>query len=222
MPSKARIALTQNLGDVNRLLELHQEKGGAKKGRRYGLEVLNKSAIVLLSACWEAYCEDLSGEALAHIVKHAKTSASLPERLRKDLARELKDESHDLAIWNIADEGWRTYLTQRLASLQEARNRKLNTPKAANIDQLFRDAIGLESVSASWRWSNKLTVKGARDKLDWYIELRGAIAHKGSAGKPVTKAQVVDFLELTKNLSSKTGGRVNLFVKAAVGKRLWT
>jgi hypothetical protein len=50
MPSKAKVALDENLGDVERLLELHQEKGGGARGRRYGLEVLNKAAIVLITS----------------------------------------------------------------------------------------------------------------------------------------------------------------------------
>ena len=38
------------------------------RGRRYHLEVLNKSAIVLVTSFWEAYCEDIAAEGLAHIV----------------------------------------------------------------------------------------------------------------------------------------------------------
>lgn len=66
-----------------RLLELHKDKGGIAKGRRYGLEVLNKSAIVLLTACWEAYCEDVSAEALEHIVTHSPSPDKLPDEFRK-------------------------------------------------------------------------------------------------------------------------------------------
>jgi RiboL-PSP-HEPN len=68
MPSKARIAFRENVKDVQRLLDLHKDKGGIAQGRRYGLEVLNKSAIVLLTSFWEAYCEDIAAEALEHIV----------------------------------------------------------------------------------------------------------------------------------------------------------
>jgi hypothetical protein len=73
MASKARSAFDQNAADIQRLLDLHQRVGGDSRGRRYGLEVLNKSAIVLITAFWEAYCEDLAAEGLEHIVKHAKS-----------------------------------------------------------------------------------------------------------------------------------------------------
>lgn len=68
MPSKARTSLAENLNDIDKLLELHASEGGAARGRRYDLEVLNKSAIVLISSYWEAYCEDLAEETLEHII----------------------------------------------------------------------------------------------------------------------------------------------------------
>ena len=68
MPSKARRAFDDSAKDVKRLLEIHKTIGGNAPGRRAGLEVLNKSAIVLITAIWEAYCEDISAEALEHIV----------------------------------------------------------------------------------------------------------------------------------------------------------
>jgi hypothetical protein len=69
MPSEARKSLDDNLEDIRRLLALHATVGGKGKGRRYGLGVLNKSPVVLITAYWEAYCEDIAAEALAHIVK---------------------------------------------------------------------------------------------------------------------------------------------------------
>jgi RiboL-PSP-HEPN len=86
MPSEAQKSLDANLMEIDRLLELHTLVGGPAKGRRRGLEVLNKSAIVLITAYWEAYCEDIAAEALAHIVKHAKSSAVLPNELKKPRA----------------------------------------------------------------------------------------------------------------------------------------
>ena len=55
MPSKAWKAFNQNAGDIQRLLVIHQEEGGTSPGRRYRLEALNKSAIVLTTSFWEAY-----------------------------------------------------------------------------------------------------------------------------------------------------------------------
>ena len=221
MPSNARKAFDKNLQDIERLLRLHEQQGGNARGRRYGLEVLNKSAIVLITSYWEAYCEDLASEALVHIVKHVKSAKDLPTELKKQIARELEKDKHELAIWEIADEGWRKYLEDRLESLKEIRNRKLNTPKTENIDNLFKSAIGLSKVSSNWRWSKKMTITRAREKLDRYVSLRGEIAHRGQASKTVKKSEVEDYLNFIKRLAAKTGGNVNSYIKRLTKKPLW-
>ena len=149
MPSKARKSLDANLKDIGQLLALHQLVGGKGQGRRYGLEVLNKSAIVLITAYWEAYCEDIAAEALAHIVANSKSSAVLPNELKKQLAKELKDAAHELEIWKIADHGWKKHLSERLDKLKERRNWDFNTPKTDLTDKLFLHAIGVTKISSS-------------------------------------------------------------------------
>lgn len=186
------------------------------------MEVLNKSAIVLITSYWEAYCEDIAAEGLQHIVDHAPDAADLPKDLRKQIAKELERDLNDLAVWEIADDGWRDYLRKRLAALQEERNRKLNTPKASNIDDLFMKALGITKISDSWRWATKMTVARARNKLDKFVTLRGAIAHRGADSKSVRKAQVTDFFDFVQKLASKTGGKVNRHVRLITGKPLWT
>ena len=100
--STARKAFDANCQDVNRLLDVHGQIGGSGPGRRYGLEVLNKSAVVLVTAFWEAYCEDLATEALQHLVEKAETADKLPLELRKHVARELARDEHELAVWQLA------------------------------------------------------------------------------------------------------------------------
>jgi hypothetical protein len=79
MPSQARAAFENNRKDVERLMEIHGDLAGDTPGRKHGVEVLNKSAIVLMCAIWEAYCEDLAAEAVEHLVRiSGPTSASRP------------------------------------------------------------------------------------------------------------------------------------------------
>lgn len=222
MPSHARKAFDENAKDIERLIELHQQQGGSSPGRRYGLEVLNKSAIVFITSFWEAYCEDIAAEGLAHIVKHANAVDSLPKELKKQIAKELKTEANDLAIWSVAGDGWKSVLTSRLEKLTEERNRKLNTPKTANVDRLFQSALGIAKISDSWRLTSHMTPDRARKKLDKYVTLRGSIAHRGQASKSVKKADVDDFFDFTKKLAAKTGGKVNAHVKSITAKLLWT
>jgi len=221
MPSRAYKAFNENASDIQRLLEIHEEKGGTLPGRRYRLEVLNKSAIVLITSFWEAYCEDLAAEGLEHIVTHAASAASLPKEIKQIIAKELKKDANELAVWSLCDDGWKRVLWSNLQRLRDQRNKRLNTPKTENIDNLFRNALGIPRVSSSWRGATKMTVTRAREKLDDYVTLRGEIAHRGKAAKAVTKAKVKDYFEFVKKLASKTGGTVNSHVRKITGKTLW-
>jgi hypothetical protein len=221
MPSNPRQAFDKNVGDIHQLLKFHADKGGNAKGRRYGLEVLNKSAIVLITAYWEAYCEDIAAEALQHIIDHAASADKLPSDLKKLIARDLKNDKHELAIWRLSDDGWRAIIKGRLAKLQEGRNRRLNTPRSDQIDELFRMAVGIPAISDAWQWPKKMTVARAKAKLDGFVTLRGAIAHRGSSATSVKKSQVTDYFEFIKRLAAKTGGKVKSHVKAITGTNLW-
>ena len=221
MPSKSRKLFDENAQDIERLLKLHEEKGGTSKGRRRGLEVLNKSAIVLITSFWEVYCEDIAAEGLENIVKHGASPDSLPKEIKQIIAKELKEDKNELSVWSLCGDGWKQVLKIRLDQLREQRNRKLNTPKAQNIDDLFLQSLGLSSVSSSWKWATKMTAKRAREKLDRYAALRGEIAHRGKAAKSVTKAQVEDYFVFIKLLVSKTDGTVNSYVKKVTGKPMW-
>ncbi|MGH9788726.1 MAG: HEPN domain-containing protein [Candidatus Acidiferrales bacterium] len=220
MPSNAWLAFKRNSTDIERLLEIHADLGGEAQGRRYRLEVLNKSAIVMITAIWEAYCEDLAAEALLHIVDHAPNPDALPANLRKRIAKELKSDLNEVAIWKLADKGWQDVLKRRLADLTEERNKKLNTPKAENIVDLFDTAVGLTDVSTRWHWE-KMSVQQAKAKLNKYVSLRGAIAHRGQAATSCKKAQVKDYFAHVVRLVSKTGGTVNVYVRRITGSGLW-
>lgn len=65
MSSQALAALTDRLRDVDQLLDAHRVVGGDNRGRRFDLEGLNRAAVLMLSAHFEGYLEDLMAEALA-------------------------------------------------------------------------------------------------------------------------------------------------------------
>ena len=52
-------SLKTNFQEIDRIIEIHGEISGSGPGYKHNVQVLNKSAIVLLLACWEAYIEDL-------------------------------------------------------------------------------------------------------------------------------------------------------------------
>jgi hypothetical protein len=220
MASIARKAFDKNAEDINRLLEIHEKLGGTGPGRRLQLEVLNKSAVVLLTSFWEAYCEDIAAEAVAHVAKHAAKPDDLPKELRQLIASELKAEQHELAIWKVAGDGWKGLLGTRLEKLREQRNRQMNAPKADRVDELFLKALGISQLSSEWHWQGMSAAK-ARKKLDDYVDFRGAIAHRGKGATNCYKWQVEDYFDHVKTIVGKTGGHVNSVVRKATGSPLW-
>ncbi|ALN83350.1 HEPN domain-containing protein [Lysobacter capsici] len=221
MPSEARIALDKNLEDIKSLLSLHGNGKDAVDTSADGIEVLNRSAIVLLTSFWEAYCEDIAAEGLQCIVDNAKNADALPKEIKKVIAKKLKEDANELALWSIADKKWRDVLGSYMAELKEARDRKLNTPKWERIDDLFRSAVGLSDISKNWKVDGKLSVEDARKQLNAYVELRGEIAHRGNTKTAVSKKQVTDYLSLVKTIASKTGGAVKKHVYAACKVKLY-
>lgn len=199
MESNAKQKFDKNCEDINKLLGFHELSGGSSPGRRYGLEVLNKSAVVLICAIWEAYCEDIAAEGLENIVNDATSADNLSEDIKKQVVKYLEKEKHDLKAWKLADRGWRDLLRSMLVDLQEQRNRNLNTPKSDNINDLFEKSLGINKISTHWRWK-KMSSHQSTVKLDKYINLRGAIAHRGKAGETVQKQQVIAFLNHVKQI----------------------
>ncbi|MDM3948479.1 HEPN domain-containing protein [Mycobacteroides abscessus] len=214
--SKARIAFQKNRDDILKLAEAHSKITPKTDG-----EVMLKSAVVLLTAFWEAYCEDLAAEALQHMVMNIKDPKLLPENLKREIANEFKQKNqHELAAWQLAGDGWQTFLMSRLEDLQAKRNWDMNTPNTENIDKLFSKALGIEKISDKWSWDG-VDTEAAAKKLNGYVRLRGLIAHRGAPSETITSNVVNDYNNLVKNLMGKTGGHVNYVVKKATGTGLW-
>jgi len=61
--SEAKKNFQRNMQDIKNLLDIHKEQEGeqhGKAGRRpESIQVLHRAAVVMLTACWEAYEEDL-------------------------------------------------------------------------------------------------------------------------------------------------------------------
>ncbi|MPZ68305.1 MAG: hypothetical protein GEU71_02120 [Actinobacteria bacterium] len=219
MPSRARRSFDELSHDVEKLMSYDPVgPGGGKRIEK--TEVLNKSAIVLLTAFWEAYCEDLAVEAVSHLVEFAESAEELPQRLRERVARELRKERDELSVWRLADDGWRRMLRVRLRELQKKRNLLMNTPKSSNVDYIFDNYLGVPHVSEAWHWQG-MTQESACKKLDRMVTLRGDIAHRGSAAKPVSRAVARGHLKHVRRIVGKTGGAVNSVLRDSTGVGLW-
>jgi len=73
-----------NLSQIVRLLDIHTHLTGAGPGRRREVQVLNKSAVLLLVATWEAYVEDLAISACRFAEKNGVKSTIDPCKIKKN------------------------------------------------------------------------------------------------------------------------------------------
>src|SRR5437016_4168521 len=102
---------------------------------------------------------------IEHLVAHSTDASALSKGIKKSIAKELKGDLNELAIWQIADNGWKAVLQSRLSQMNQTRARNLNTPKSENIKVLFSEALGIDDISKMWKWAKMSSVQAAK-KLD--------------------------------------------------------
>jgi hypothetical protein len=214
-------SLKSNMAEVNRLLEIHAKVAGTGVGRKRDVEVLNKSAIVLLLACWEAYVEDTAVAAFDRLLATAKSPEAFPEFVLAIAAKEIK-KADTMTFWGIAKDGWKPELVKHRDRVLEkyVERGSFNTPSADNIDRLFSEMIGLTSVSRQWFWPSMTPEKAAK-KLQDLIDLRGGIAHRVSAAKPIKKADVTNYKKFLYRLAVITHNRTSAFLYARTKIKHW-
>ncbi|EEP74642.1 hypothetical protein MCAG_04969 [Micromonospora sp. ATCC 39149] len=218
--SKACLNFVSNANDIRDFYSLHQEAKKVNVKAIYKkLHVANKAVLVLVAALWEAYCEDVAEEGLHLLVQHAPSWESLPRPLLKSVAKELRRLDEEFAPWSLAGEGWRQYLTDRLALLGQKRNYSFATPKSKNVDTLFLESIGIVRISDSW--SLPQGADWARSELDRFIDQRNMIAHRYVPGDIVAKRHVREFFNLVAGLVARTDAEVGRVVAEVTGRNRW-
>jgi len=141
-----------NHAEVIRLIEIHTQLGGATPGRKHKMEVLNKSGIVLLVACWEAYVEDLVATAFDRMLTAATSPNVFPDSVLTLSTKELKKSLDDREIWKLSGDGWKSVLKTHRDHVFKRHVGNFNTPKADQIDGLFLSLLGLKTLSNGWKW----------------------------------------------------------------------
>lgn len=210
----------KNIDEVKRLLEIHKQLAGNSPGRKYNVEVLNKSAIVLLVACWEAFVEDLASSSFKFMLLHATDHSIFPDDVLASASKKLKAAPDNREVWRLAGTGWRAVLQDHRDDLFKEYIGKLNTPKPKQVDGLFHSLLGLSNISSKWAW-HTVPHNKACEKLTKIIELRGSIAHQVAAGKAVSKALVFDYMWFIYRLATISSNRVGAYAHARTNKRPW-
>jgi len=217
LPKHLRV-LVENAREVERLVAIHGRVVGTGPGRKHNVEVLHKSAIVLLVACWETYVEALAREAVDNLIASAPSPRAIPGKVKAAAARGLRAAKDETRVWALAGDGWKEVLRRHKDTLIEGRLSGFHNPDAKKVNQLFEELIGIRAVLERVTWAGMPRGRPAR-KLGALVALRGEIAHRVKAGRRVYKEDVTDathfFMRLAGELSNWVGGHLNDITKAA-------
>jgi hypothetical protein len=212
--------LWKNLEEVDRLLQIHAEIAGQGVGYKHNVSVLNKSAIVLLVACWESFVEDLAETAFSILLRRAKTCDMFSKKVLVESARPLRQSQDEREVWRLAGDGWKAVLKQHKTSLFSRYTGNLNTPRADLIDALYESLLGINAVSSQWHW-HSMTASQAKTKLSRLIEIRGSIAHRVASSSKVLKKDVRDYAAFINRIAVCTSNAVRMHVLKKTNKEPW-
>src|ERR1039457_7178773 len=193
MPSKAKLAFEENRTDVTQLWAIHQEFAGGSPGRKRGVDVLNRAAMVFITAIWESFVEDLATEAFEFLLANAPDASKIPTKVKDATTKAIFDQKDSRKVWDLADSGWKGILQSHKAECLQRWLGNFNTPKAAQVDELYEALLGIAGLSKNWHWQ-KMSADKARSKLDEYITVRGSIAHRAKHQETVYKDWGTEFL----------------------------
>ncbi len=220
MSSIAKQNFDQNKQDVASLWAIHQEIAGAGPGRKRDVEVINRSAMIFITACWESYIEDVAKESFEFILQHMTGAQSVPAKLKAFVAAPYLEQKDPRKVWELADSGWKTILIGRKNEILNEWLGHFNTPKTAQIDQLFEELLGLKRLSNCWHWQ-RVNNEAAKKKLDDYVTIRGNIAHRIRHSGAVYKNWGIGYLRHTEGLVHCTDQKMREYVNGLVGTYPW-
>lgn len=213
-------AFLSNVEEVRRLLKIHEQLSGTSPGRR-SLEVLNKSAIVLLVACWEAYIEDLARNAFKCLVQASAVGPSaFPTSVLVLASKPLVEAPDQRLVWQLAGDGWRRVMSEHADEILDRYVGKLNTPRASQVDAIFAKMLGFPGLSVQWHWGN-VEATAAVQRLDDLVTLRGEIAHRLTPVRSVRKKQATAAIVFLTRLAVISSNRVRQHVSQQTSTVPW-
>lgn len=211
----ARVAFHDNSDDVRSLWSLYQAAKNSRAVQRH-IGPANKGAYLLIAALWETYCEDVLLETTTELVAGIAEAGSLPAAVRRAIARDIKEDKHEFSPWQLAGDGWRDVADKRARRL--CREFVFNSPKATNVDELFRRTLGIADVSQFWTTER---VVDPRTALNEHLGRRGKLAHR-AASTTITRQQVSDFYQLVMDLTQSMDAHLGAFLFKVTGSNPFT
>lgn len=210
-----------NLDKVQELLAIHEKIAGTTKGRKSGVETLNKSCIVLLTACWETFIEELAGNAFDYLLKNAKTHSIIPFNVLTKASNDLKNDKDNRKIWELADTGWKTVLSKYKNQIINKELDYFHVPRPENINDLYEKLLGINTITKYWKWkrmNNNSVIKTLND----FIDLRGEIAHKLKSSRSILKKDVLYYTKFINCCGVILHNATTMHLEKTTGKSPWT
>jgi hypothetical protein len=220
MPSRARASFDENKKDVTQLWEIHEEISGQGPGRKYGVSVINRAAIVFITACWESFVEDVASEAFDLMFANVPNALALPSKVRDLATKAIFDQKDSRKVWDLADSGWRQIIAAHRAATLERWIGTLNTPKTSQVNRLFDELLGLPNISAHWHWQN-MSQAQAEEKLDEYISIQGNIAHRTAHNETIYKNWIADYVSHVSYLVDRTEAPIAAHLLGITNRQPW-
>ena len=216
--SEAKRNFEQSKREIQDLLKIHAKMEGEQSGqagrRPDRLQVLHRAAIIMITACWEAYLEILFREAFKYLLDHSNNPQEMPSVMIKYACNKIKENKDTSFVWKFAGNNWKDMLKQYANEKLD----KFNTPSTAKINDLFK-YLGLIQLSNCWKWQNMNDQK-AVSKLDYYINIRHEIAHgQRSDDLQLNKTHVEDYLNHVERLIDETEKEVKKYVEKQINEK---
>lgn len=187
MPTAAKVSFDENWSTITDIQSLIGPDGTTSHSQS---AARNRAALIFCITAWESYIEDLVREATDYIAEHCASFGELPKRVQKALVTAVTPQKgagtpsgSGRYPQELADDGWRLLLRELAAEATEGSN--FNTPKSANVSDLFTKWCGID-VTQHWYWQN-FPLPGPAERLDESISLRGAIVHTGKKPSGINK-----------------------------------
>ena len=210
-----------NLSEINYLPSIHTVIAGTTPGRKRQVQILNKSAIVLYTACWEYYIEDLIREAFNFLLINSKKHNAFPNSVLAKASKEIKNDKDDLRVWDLAGFGWKKVLENYQKTILEKKIDHFHVPRPENIDELYSKLLGINTITNQWSWK-KMCNKDAIDTLNKYVDLRGEIVHNVKTKTSVRKKDVDYYRKFLNRTAVILHNRVTTHIENLIGEAPWS
>lgn len=215
--------LRENIDEFDQLIGVHEKLYGSSPGRRVEMQVVNKSCIVLLLACWETFIEDMAENFFNQILDNSTNPFVFPDQVLASIYKEVK-KRNARDFWRVSGDGWKDAFYEHKDKVLKSYIEKnaFNTPSPNNINRLFSELVGFNSFTSSWGWKGRSSTSAdCERKLEELIKLRGSIAHRVRTASPVYKHKVDFYKMFILRLSVVSHNRLQDHVVQLTGERIW-